>query len=96
MSHEFFGEEDFSYPSELKFSLRALTSVARLKELRQKRRDYMNLNYPALRPLYDRGGPVSVYQGPSGPIATIHKAMRGDPEAIKAIENGALNDPNTP
>jgi len=99
MAHEFFGEDDFSYPPELRFSLRALTSISKFKELRQKRRDYMDLNYPALSPLHDRGGPVSVYNGPSGPIVTIAKVMdnvsKGRP-AGEGLPPDPLNDPNSP
>jgi hypothetical protein len=53
----------------------------------------------AFRPLYDRGGTISIYSGPSGPIVTLARIMqnvsRGRPSG-EGIAPGALNDPNAP
>jgi hypothetical protein len=96
-------EEKFSYPPELQFSLNSLLSLRETIGLHKKRRDYRILNdekrYPVLRPLHDRGGRVSAYSGPSGPIVTITKIVdnisKGRP-AGEGLPPDPLNDPNAP
>jgi hypothetical protein len=89
----------FEYPDELKFGLRTLLSPRRLFSVIKDRREYMDLHYPALRPLYDRGGPVSIYQGPSGPIVTLAKIQRnvasGRPPG-EGLPPDPLNNPDSP
>jgi hypothetical protein len=53
----------------------------------------------AFRPLYDRGGSLSVYSGPSGPIVTLARIMENVSHGRPAgygIKPNALNDPNSP
>lgn len=53
----------------------------------------------AFRPLHDRGGSISVYSGPCGPIVTIARIMdniRHGRPAGEGIPPNALNDPNSP
>jgi hypothetical protein len=68
------------------------------KEKRESRREAA-IQRIAFRPLYDRGGAVGIYSGPSGPIVTIARIMdnvRHGRPAGHGIPPNALNDPNSP
>jgi hypothetical protein len=53
----------------------------------------------AFRPLYDRGGPTSVYTGPIGPAATLARIsdnVRNGRPAGEGLPTDPLNDPTLP
>ncbi|MBX4197613.1 hypothetical protein KW801_03615 [Candidatus Saccharibacteria bacterium] len=85
-------------PEELRYRTSLILSPQRLLEVIKQRREYFDEKI-VFRPIDDRGGPVSVYSGPSGPTVTLGKVMKnvgqGKP-AGEGIPPGALNDPNSP
>jgi hypothetical protein len=85
-------------PEELKYKASLILSPRRLLEVIKQRREYYDEKL-VLRPLNDRGGPVGIYSGPSGPIVTlarIQENIRHGRPAGEGLPPDPLNDPNSP
>lgn len=85
-------------PEELKFKTQLILSPRRLLEVIRQRRDLLE-DRLVLRPINDRGGPVGVYNGPSGPIATLVRITENAKQGRdlgEGLPPDPLNDPNSP